>query len=305
MHSLSNRFVLPGSGKTVFTGWLPPTPDVRDYTERHPKIAEITRKLPLKAREDPLPDKMDLREWFTPVEDQGNLGSCTANAAAGVIEYFEARSFGEYEEASRLFIYKTTRNLMQTTGDSGAWLRTAMGAVAMCGVPQERYWSYTDKDPDFDLEPPAFVYSIAKKYQALRYFCHDPVTSSADPALTLESVKKYIAAGIPAMFGFYGFSSFNWSDGPGHIPFPCKGEIPQWGHAVVAAGYDDNKTIVNLKCGAATTGALLIRNSWGTGWGDQGYGWLPYAYVLNRLASDFWSLLSLEWIDTDQFGFLV
>jgi C1A family cysteine protease len=78
--------------------------------------------------------------------------------------------------------------------------------------------------------------------------------------------------------------------------------MPQWGHAIVAVGYNDRKRIKNTKCNKTTTGALLIRNSWGTEWGDEGYGWMPYEYVENKLALDFWSLLSMDWVDTKQFG---
>ena len=60
--------------------------------------------------------------------------------------------------------------------------------------------------------------------------------------------------------------------------------------------------IVNTRDNQSTKGALLIRNSWGTKWGQEGYGWIPYDYVLNGLAKDFWSLLSMDWIDTKQFG---
>ena len=104
------------------------------------------------------------------------------------------------------------------------------------------------------------------------------------------------------MFGFWGFQSFEDSDKPGDIPYPCKEESTQWGHAVVAVGYDDNRVITNLSCKTETKGALLIRNSWGKTWGEDGYGWLPYEYVLNGLALDFWSLLDMRWIDTGHFG---
>ena len=104
------------------------------------------------------------------------------------------------------------------------------------------------------------------------------------------------------MFGFYGFFSFEDSDCPGGIPYPGKNERAEWGHAIAAVGYDDKKKIKNTRYGNETVGALLIRNSWGPEWGEGGYGWIPYDYVLNSLAEDFWSILSMDWIDTEQFG---
>ena len=104
------------------------------------------------------------------------------------------------------------------------------------------------------------------------------------------------------MFGFTVFSSISGSGGTGEIPLPCPGEKVRGGHAVVAVGYDDKKKIKNPLCGTATKGALLIRNSWGTSWGDGGYGWLPYDYVSKGLARDWWTLLKHEYPDTKQFG---
>jgi C1A family cysteine protease len=304
-------------GKRVGTGWLPPLPDLRDYTESTPEIAALAEKLGLTEKLGParksgagkgkktgttLPATVDLRSSCAPVGNQQSLGSCTAHAAVGIVEYFERRAFGKHIEGSRLFVYKTTRNLMQVTGDTGAWLRNTMGALVLCGIADEKYWPYTDADPAFDKEPPSFVYAVANNYEAVRYFCHDPLGANIPANTVLESVKNYLAAGVPSMFGFYGFPSFESSDVPGGIPYPCPGEQAEWGHAIVAAGYDDRKKITNTRCNKATTGALLIRNSWGTVWGDQGYGWLPYEYVLNNLALDFWSLLSMDWVDTGQFG---
>ena len=103
------------------------------------------------------------------------------------------------------------------------------------------------------------------------------------------------------MFGFTVYSSINHVGSTGKIPYPCPGEKSLGGHAIVVVGYDDKMKIENASCGKKTTGALLIRNSWGTGWGDEGYGWLPYEYVLKGLAIDFWVLLKQEWIDTGQF----
>jgi C1A family cysteine protease len=302
---------IPETLETVSTGWLPPMPDFRDYTEENTDIQEMSTalKIPHTNNLSALPGDVDLRQWCSPIENQGHLGSCTANAAVGVVEYFENRAFNRYINGSRLFVYKATRKLMGVNGDTGAWLRTTMGALSLCGVAPEKYWAYTDnKQPGpegrrtFDEDPPAFVYSVADNFEALRYFCHDPAGHDVVPDNVLTSVKRYLAAGIPSMFGFYGFPSANYTNVRGAFPFPCSGEQAIWGHAVVAVGYDDSKKIKNTKCNLETTGALLIRNSWGTSWGDNGYGWLPYAYVSKRIAMDFWSMLRMGWVNTGQFG---
>ena len=127
--------------KTKGMGWRPELPDLRDYTIQTSEIADILGPLKLsKAAASTLPASVDLKKWFSPIEDQGELGSCTANAGVGVFEYFERRAFGEHIDASRLFLYKVTRNLMQETGDTGAYLRTTMGAMVLFGVPPEKYW---------------------------------------------------------------------------------------------------------------------------------------------------------------------
>ena len=316
----------PNSGQSFGTGWLRPKPDLRDYTVTNPKIVEIGKALGLKKGVKDLPSSVDLRQWFSPIEDQGQLGSCTANAAVGIIEYFENRAHDKYFNGSRLFVYKVTRNLMRWTGNTGAYLRNTMGAIALCGVPAESYWPYTDwpftglsepydeqeisrrlasGTPDFDREPPAFVYAMASAYKALTYFCHDPAGANIPRSDALASVKKWLAAGHPSMFGFEIFPSFprGWNAPGGEIPFPGPEGAADSGHAIVVVGYDDEKKIKNNQFGTETTGALLIRNSWGPNWGDNGYGWLPYQYVLNNLATDFWTLSNMDWIDTNQFGF--
>ncbi len=290
-------------------GWLPDYPDFRDYTFKIKESLENKKKEEIENLLSPtglvradittMPFSVDLRKWCSKIENQGQIGSCTANAGAGVVEYFENRAFGKYLDASRLFLYKVTRNFAKISGDSGAFLRNTMGALVLFGVPPEEYWPYTDKTPDFDREPTAFCYSFASNYKGIRYFRHD------DPSLTkeqvLESVKMSLAAGIPSMFGFTVFSSINQAGTTGRIPFPCTNDRILGGHAVIAVGYNDSMIIKNSTCGTSTQGALLIRNSWGETWGDKGYGWLPYDYIRNEIALDFWSLLNQTWIDTGIF----
>jgi C1A family cysteine protease len=245
-----------------------------------------------------LPNSVDLRQWCSPIENQLNLGSCTANAGVGLLEYFERRAFGNHIDASRLFLYKATRDLMQVTGDTGAYIRSTLGAMVLFGIPPEKYIPYDISK--FDIEPSAFLYAFAEDFKAIQYYRLDQ--SGVNPGDLLARIKANIAAGLPSEFGFPVYDSIRQASTTGKIPFPCGGEKMLGGHAIDAVGYDDNMKITNTNCNLVTTGAFLIRNSWGTSWGDHGYGWLPYDYVLEGLAVDWWTLIKADWIETGQFG---
>ena len=280
-------------------GWLPELPSIKDYTPEHEEIKPLLQRAEVaQLAKASLSATADLRQWCSPIEDQGQLGSCTANAGVGMVEYFERRAFGRHIDASRLFLYKATRNLMHETGDTGAYLRTTMGALALFGVPPEEYWPYDVAK--FDREPPTFCYAFAQSYQAIKYYRLDPPNTPKE--MVLSRIKANLSANLPSMFGFTVYSSISQAGRSGEIPYPTRGESVEGGHAVVAVGYDDGKKIKNPYRGTVqTTGAFLVRNSWGTGWGDGGYGWLPYEYVLQGLAEDWWSLIKNEWIDTGAF----
>jgi C1A family cysteine protease len=304
---MKQQVTLP-DGSVRGMGWLRDYPSIRDFTpetakdyERNqvtvPAPAKLLKKTDVpKTTKKPPAGPIDLRQWCSPIEDQGTLGSCTAFAGVGMLEYYQRRAFGKYVDASHRFVYKVTRTLGGFEGDSGAFLRTAMGAMTLFGAPPQQYWPYDV--PKFDEEPPAFCYAFAQNFQALTYYRLDP--PGTDPAGLVDRIKGHLASQLPSMFGFTCFESLDAAADSGEIPYPNPDENIVGGHAVVAVGYDNRKRVKH-PAGGQTSGAFLIRNSWGKTWGMDGYGWLPYRYVEDYLADDWWVLLKQEWVDTGQF----
>jgi C1A family cysteine protease len=271
-------------------GWHRDLPDHRDYGSQHAEVVKLLDLLPgSKNGIGALPESVDWREYCTPVRDQQALLSCTALACIGLVEYFEQRATGKAYHLSPLFLYKTTRRLLHLQGDTGATIRYTWKALVQFGIPPEEYLPYDVAK--YDAEPDPFLYSCAKRFPAILYVRLDPPCTRGEGIVL--NVKAYLAAGFPCAFGF---PVTDVLSADGNILFPRKTDTFRGGQAVLAVGFDDHRRI-----GSASKGALLIRNSWGLQWGEEGYGWLPYEYLLKHLAVDFWTLLNRDWLDCGEF----
>jgi C1A family cysteine protease len=245
-------------------GWVPDLPDARDFLFSAPE--EVLTKLP---------KKVDLRSKMPAVYDQGQLGSCTANAIGAAFEFGQAKQGQKDFMPSRLFIYYNERAMEGTVDtDSGAMIRDGMKSVAKVGVCTETTWPYDI--PKFTEKPPKKAYDEATKHQALVYRRVLP---------NLHQMQGCLASGYPFVFGFSVYESFMSPEvaKTGEVPLPPRGEQLIGGHAVVAVGYDD------------AIQRFIVRNSWGDGWGIKGYCTMPYGYLTDpQLARDFWAIYTVE-----------
>jgi C1A family cysteine protease len=245
-------------------GWRADRPDFRDYIYKPRHIQN-------------LPTSVDLRSGCPPVYDQGQLGSCTANAIAAALEFDQIKQGETPFTPSRLLIYYDERQMEGTvSSDSGAEIRDGVKSVNQQGACPESEWPYDISQ--FAVAPPAQCYVEAAKYKAVVY--------QAIPQ-DLDQMKACLADGYPFIFGISVYDSFE-SDTvaqTGVVPMPSSDESQLGGHAVLAVGYDD------------ASQRFLVRNSWGPDWAGPmaGYFTIPYAYLTNSgLASDFWTIRSVS-----------
>jgi len=247
-------------------GWVPDLPDVRDHLFAAP--LETLKNLPSKA---------DLRDRCPPVYDQGELGSCTANAIGAAVQFGRKKqNLTPDFVPSRLFIYYNERVMENTVEvDSGAMIRDGMKSVAKEGVCKEDLWPYNINS--FREKPSEECYAEALNYQVIRYSRLMP---------TLTQLKGCLASGYPFVFGFTVYDSFESAEvsRTGQVPMPASStEKVVGGHAVLAVGYDEAHQ------------RFLVRNSWGTDWGMKGYFTMPYPYLTDsNLSDDFWTIRFVE-----------
>lgn len=240
--------------------WRPDSPDSRDYLYAAPQLA--------------LPALVDLRPGCSPIENQGQLGSCTGQAIAGLVEYLN-RKAKKNLDVSRLFIYYQERLLEGTVNyDSGACIRDGIKAVNKFGAPLESLWPYVIGR--FAMRPSATAYKDALKRRVGAY---RRITD-------FDGVRAALAQGYPVVMGFSVYESFQTTTvaRTGQMPYPnVQTEQLLGGHAVALVGYRDS------------TQQFIARNSWGTGWGDGGYFYMPYQVVQNTsMSSDFWIITSVN-----------
>ena len=213
---------------------------------------------------------------------------------------------GSYTDMSELFLYFATRLLQRdVANDTGAENRTVMKAMALFGGVPEDMWPYDVSR--FAMAPTlldnngrplpggdAAIWAMATKFSTLRYIRLDPISASANDVL--YDIKAVLFSRMLVMFGTLVYGQIFTVGTNGDIAMPKPGEFEAGGHAMEIIGYDDDHP--NLD---GSKGAFEVRNSWDSGWGDKGYGWLPYGYLFNGLLKDAWTVQDAEWVDTEVF----
>ncbi|KAB2836111.1 MAG: C1 family peptidase [Caedimonadaceae bacterium] len=251
-----------------------------------------------------LPDMVDMRGNVMAVQDQGEIGSCTAHAAQAMVD-IELRSHGikNPPPISRMYQYANsrfedgaqptiTRTVSSSTfsselaDDSGATIAAAVKAILDYGAVPETLYPYSVKK--FSKMPDAYLYPLGQGY------INAMPVSAAPVAQNLDSIKSRLSKGKSVIIGINCYNSGILSQKAartGLVDMPVSGEESQGGHAVLIVGYDD-RPMVGGKANPYFN-HFIIRNSWSLKWGNQGYFGLPYDYVLNEdITSELWSFVN-------------
>lgn len=244
-------------------GWKPSLPDQRDL--RHNFLGA------------PVADQVDLRDSgkLPPIWDQGQLGSCVSHGVAGAYCYDAGE--GATFDPSRLFLYYNGRVIEGTVDeDSGLTCADGIKALAKYGLAPASDWPYDINQ--FTEQPPKQAYDDGILREATKYARVDQ---------TAQAMQACLTAGTPIVVGFTVYESFE-SDAvarTGDVPMPGKREQVLGGHCVLVVGY-----IVR-----EGQPVWICRNSWGDGWGDHGYFYMPQKYLLSAsLSDDFWTVQAVS-----------
>lgn len=224
-----------------------------------------------------LPTGVDLRPNCSPVEDQGHVGSCTANSIVGALEYLQIASGAPLTDLSRLFVYYNARRFSDREGDDcGASMPHAMASLLAFGACPEVFWPYDEAR--WKLKPEQACYQNTVRFNGLHYANVSPT----------DERKYVLASGLPIIFGMGVPENLLMVVGnkTGYMPRPEHGNWEQAssGHAMLIVGYSDVRN------------AWLVRNSWGTDFGIEGHVWIDY-HVMDHYAmgaDDFWTVGPLD-----------
>jgi C1A family cysteine protease len=250
------KYIKVGGKDVHITGWRPDKPDHRD------RFFEVVHNMAL-------PPSVDLRPLCASIQDQGQLGSCTANAATSAMEFIEKRATADVKMYSRLFLYYTERVKLEGTDpheDSGAQIRDTIKALGYFGSCYETTWPYDVTK--FAWSPPKPAWDEAHNHKITGYY--------RVPSLT--GIKQALTSGLPVVGGFSVPANMESDEcaQSGIVRYPTPDEEIVGGHAILFVGYDNHNQWI------------IFQNSWGTGWGAGGFGFLPYKFFTTGLASDFW-----------------
>ncbi|TDE32733.1 C1 family peptidase [Actinomadura sp. 6K520] len=211
---------------------------------------------------------------FPPVEDHQRYPTCAAAVTATLAAFHAHRLTGSVWRPSVLFNYFTSRIVGDFIRGEGSRVDWCLAAWRRFGIPDEASWPFTAAA--IDRMPDAHAFVRAKAYRGIGYRRLDGAGTSG--TARLERIREHLASGAPV--------TVDYPLNPVQAPGGETGEIPELPpgaehcarHVVLAVGYDDRR------------GALRVRNSWGTGWGEMGHAWLPYRYVLEGRTEHHWTV---------------
>lgn len=215
--------------------------------------------------------EVDPRKSLPPIFDQGQLGSCTANATAAAFQYDSILDHGSGHGCgllSRLFVYYGERKIegQLGQGDTGAYGHDAFKVAAEVGIPPETDWPYDIST--FEGPIPAKAIKDEPHYKLTK-----PVHAVPHSE---EEIKRVLSNRQTVAFGFTVYESFESAEvaDTGIVPMPKHDESVLGGHEVLIVGYLTSHPEY-----------ALVRNSWGTSWGISGYFLMPWSYITSRTYS--------------------
>ena len=209
---------------------------------------------------------VSLKDFFTEVKNQGRIGACTVFSIASIYEYMLKRYYNEENDLSESFVYYNVRHVdgkeLEDTGSSFQDVITRMGEQGICTEELHPYSSLLSDTPS------ETAYLDGKKRRIIK---------ALNVNISEKDIKSAIQEGYPVAISLKIFESFHTTTGFVKRPSDSELESADFGyHAMVVVGYSDD------------TKFFLVRNSWGKGFGDKGYCYIPYSYIcdpeLNRIA---------------------